>query len=284
MIKYQIPAASCQLLATKMLQQIKTLREKSGAGMVACKKALEEARGDIDKALEILRKQGIAKAAKREDRVTSEGVVKLTASEDNKKGYILKINSETDFVARNDQFQEFGDQVLKLVKENNPADLEALLEIKMEDGNSVKENLENLSGIIGEKLVISEYALLATNGTVAGYSHAGGKIGALAALDKEGEADLTRDIAMHVAASDPQYLEPSEVKEEEIAKEKEIYRERLLKEGKPENIIDKILEGKINKYFEEICLIRQDFIKDDKKKIQDILGGANIEKFIRFSL
>ena len=267
-----------------MLETIKTLREKTGAGMVACKKALDETGGDIDKALELLRKQGIAKASKRGDRSASEGIVKIGANDANNTGYILKINSETDFVARNDKFQNFADVLLNLAKENNPQTKEELLAITMEDGHSIQENLESLSGVIGEKLEISEYAALKSDGTVAGYSHAGGKIGVLLAIDKADSAELARDIAMHVAAADPKYLVPEDVAQDEIDKEKEIYREQLLKEGKPENIIDNILNGKINKYFSEICLVKQEYIKDDKKKVEDVLEGAKIEKFVRYSL
>jgi len=267
-----------------MLQTIKTLRERSGAGMVACKKALEESGNDIEKALELLRKQGIAKASKRGDRTTSEGVIRIDVNETKNTGYILKINSETDFVARNDKFQDFADKILSIAKEKEPNDKEELFNITMDDGHSVKENLESLSGIIGEKLVISQYDILKSNGTVAGYTHAGGKIGALVSIDKENMSDTTRDIAMHVAAADPKYLYPEDVEQSEIDKEKEIYREQLLKEGKPENIIDKILQGKINKYFSEVCLVKQEYIKDDKQKVENILAGAKIYKFVRYSL
>jgi len=267
-----------------MLQTIKTLRAKSGAGMVACKKALDEAGGDIEKALELLRKQGIAKASKRGDRATSEGIVKIDINDAKNTGYILKINSETDFVARNDQFQSFADTILSLAKEKEPNTKEELLAISMEDGHSVQENLENLSGVIGEKLVISQYSILKSSGAVAGYTHAGGRIGSLVAIDQASAADLAGDIAMHVVAADPKYLLPEDVAQEEIDKEKEIYREQLLKEGKPENIINNILQGKINKYLGEICLVRQEYIKDDKQKVEDILGNAKIEKFIRYSL
>jgi len=267
-----------------MLQTIKTLREKSGAGMVACKKALEESGNDIEKALEFLRKQGIAKAASRDDRKTCEGVIKLAVNDTSKKGYILKINSETDFVAKNDKFQNFAQKVLDLAQAKEAANLEELLNLEMEDSYNVQENLDSLSGIIGEKLVISEYDFMESAGTVASYSHAGGKIGALVAIDKEGKDSLAQDIAMHVAAANPKYLDSQDVPQEEINKEKDIFRDQLKKEGKPENIIDKILTGKINKYFEEICLVKQEFIKEDKKKIEDILEGAKIERFVRYSL
>ena len=152
------------------------------------------------------------------------------------------------------------------------------------DGMTVKEKLDNLSGVIGEKLDIKGMDILNSDGTVAAYSHMGGKIGVLVSLDKSGENDLAYEIAMQIAATDPKCIIPEEVSEEDINKEKEIYREQLAKEGKPENIIEKILEGKISKYFEEVCLIKQEYIKEDKKKVEDILGDVKAEKFIRYNL
>ena len=264
------------------MEKIKQLRNKTGAGIADCKKALDEADGDIEKAVEILRKKGIAKAAKRGDREACEGIIKIGVNADNNEGYILEVNSETDFVARNEQFQDFADKILEIIKTKKPANLEELTGSDMEHG-SVKENLDTLSGTIGEKLDVKRFDIL-SSGTVSAYSHMGGRIGVLVALDKPGKADLARDIAMQIAADNPKYIAPEEVPEEEINKEKEIYTEQLKKEGKPENIIEKILEGKINKYFEEVCLNKQEYIKDDKKKVEDVLDGAKVEKFIRYSL
>jgi len=264
------------------MEQLKTLREKTGAGMVDCKKALDESGGDLDKAVEILRKKGIAKAAKRTDREASEGVVMVAVNETQSEGYLLEVNSETDFVSRNDKFQDLAKAILELIKTQKPADLDALLALSL-NGASVKDNLDNLSGTIGEKLGIKGFAVL-TGATVSSYSHLGGRIGVLVVLSETGKAELATDIAMQVAASNPKYLSPEEVLAEEIAKEKEIYREQLLKEGKPEQMIEKIAEGKINKYYSEVCLLKQEFIKDDKKTVENILGGAKIEKFIRYSL
>lgn len=265
------------------MEQIKKLRDKTGAGIVDCKKALEEAGGDMEKAIEILRKKGIAKAAKREDRAANEGIIKIGINDSNTEGYIVEINAETDFVARNEQFQQFADKVFELVKANKLASRGELMNLSM-DGGSVQENLNNLSGVIGEKLDIKRCDAVASTGSVAAYSHMGGRIGVLAAINKAGEVDLARDIAMQVAAANPKYIYPEDVPEEEINKEKEIYREQLLKEGKPEQMIDKILPGKINKYFEEVCLVKQEYIKDDKKKVENILGDAKVERFVRYSL
>lgn len=266
------------------MEKIKQLREKTGAGMVDCKKALDETGGDIEKAVEILRKKGIAKAAKRGEREASEGVIKVEANEAGTEGYILEINAETDFVAKNDKFQGYADALIAKIMETKPATMDELLAIKLADGPA-GEVLANLSGTIGEKMAVKDFAILSSEaGTVSAYSHMGGRIGVLVEFDKKVEPELARDIAMHVAASAPKYLNPEEVPAEETDKEKEIYKEQLLKEGKPENIIDNILKGKIEKYYSEVCLNKQEFIKDDKQKIEQVLGDAKIVKYLRYSL
>lgn len=264
------------------MEQIKKLREMTGAGMVDCKKALDETGGDLEKAVEILRKKGIAKAAKRTDRETNEGVIKVGVNAAGNEGYILELNSETDFVSRNEKFQAFAEEVFNLMKSQQPADLDSLLALAMPQG-TVKENLDSLSGTIGEKMGLKRMAILKAP-TVAAYSHLGGKLGVLVALDQANQADLAQEIAMQVAAANPKYLKPEEVLTEELDKEKEIYREQLLKEGKPEAMVDKIVLGKVSKYYSEVCLIEQEFIKDDKKKVKDILGGVGILQFIRYNL
>jgi elongation factor Ts len=264
------------------MELIKQLREITGAGMVDCQKALKEANNDLEVAVDILRKKGIAKAAKRTDRDTNEGAIKISINDAGTEAYMVELNSETDFVSRNEKFQEFADNVLELVKSNKPASLEELLSLKMSVG-TVQEDLDSLSGTIGEKMSVKRFDILSGE-TVAAYSHLGGKIGVLIALDKPGQAELATDLAMQVAAASPRYLHSSEVDPAELNREKEIYKEQLLKEGKPEAMIEKILEGKAAKYYSEVCLIDQEYIKDDKKKVKDILGGANIIKFVRYSL
>ncbi|MDO8592138.1 MAG: translation elongation factor Ts [bacterium] len=265
------------------MEKLKSLRDKTGAGIADCKVALDEAGGDIDLAVEILRKKGIAKAAKRSGREAREGVVKVAVSEDAKIGYIMEINAETDFVTRGEKFQEFAQRVLNLAMEKQPEDLAELMSLPY-DGGTVRDSLGGLSGVIGEKLEIKRYAVLSSDGTVAAYSHAGGKIGVLAALDKEGQSDIAYDAAMQIAAANPKYISPEDVASAELEKEKEIYREQLLKEGKPEEMIEKIMPGKLAKYYEEVCLLKQEYIKDDSKRMEDILGGVKVEKFIRYSL
>ncbi|MDA3802646.1 MAG: translation elongation factor Ts [Patescibacteria group bacterium] len=264
------------------MELIKKLREMTGAGMVDCQKALKESNDDIEKAVELLRKKGIAKAAKRGDREANEGVIKVAVSEDSKEAYMLELNSETDFVARNDQFQDMAESILKVIKENKPENKEALLSLDL-NGQSVKEALDVLSGTIGEKMVLKNYAIV-TGESVAAYSHLGGKIGVIIALDKEGKDEIANEVAMQVAAANPRYTTSDEVGSEDIEKEKAFQKEQMLKEGKPEEIIEKIVAGKMGKYYSEVCLVEQEFIKDDKKKVKDILDGANVLKFVRFSL
>jgi elongation factor Ts len=265
------------------METIKILREKTGAGMVDCKKALEETNGDIDKAVEALRKKGIAKAAKRTDRETSEGIIKILTNKEATEGYILEVDAETDFVVRNEKFQDFANKVIDIAKVSRSQNLEELLGLSMENG-TVKETLDSLSGIIGEKMTIKRFDILKAAGTVSAYSHLGGKIGVLVAIDKKEAKDLAYDLAMQIAAANPRYIDKSEVPAEEIAKEKEIYREQLAQENKPAEIIEKIIVGKLNKFYEDVCLVDQDFIKDDSKKVRDILGDVKVEKFIRYSL
>lgn len=279
------------------MEKLKLLRLKTGAGLVDCQKALEEAGGEIEKAIEILRKKGIAKAAKRSEREAGEGVVLVDVNKEGNEGYILEMNSETDFVARNEQFKGFADLALKVIEAKKPKSKEELLQIKISDytaslsgdaplngEETIGQRLAALSGVIGEKLEIKRYDILRAGGSAAGYSHAGGRIGVLVALDQADKRDLAHEIAMQVAAANPRYVGPEDVPAEEITKEKEIYKAQLLKEGKPENMIDKIVSGKLNKFYEEVCLVKQEYIKDDKKRVEDVLGDAKVEKFIRYSL
>lgn len=265
------------------MEIIKNLREQSGAGIVDCKSALTEANGDLTVAMEILRKKGIAKAGKRSERETNQGVIKAWISPDQHRGHLVELRAETDFVARNEQFQGLADNILQVLIDQQPADLEALLALPM-GSQTVKETVDSLSGIIGEKIVLSNCATLVSSGTVAAYLHAGGSTGVLVALSRPEMGELAKDIAMQIAANNPKYLSPDQVPAEEIAKEKEIYREQLSQEGKPAEIIEKILDGKVNRYFAEVCLIKQEFIKDEKQTIEQILAGATIDGYYRFRL
>jgi elongation factor Ts len=269
---------------TKHMEEIKQLRERTGAGIVDCKAALTEAGGDIEKAIEILRKKGIAKAAKRADRETKAGVILVSVTDDAKAGYVLELNAETDFVVRNDKFKQLGDKTLAAILVNKPTSLEEVLNLKLEDGATIGESWQHLSGVIGEKMGLNRYDCLTSAGTVAGYAHPQGNIGVLVALSNANATDLARDIAMHIAAASPRYVNSTEVDPAEMEKEKEIYREQLKKENKPAEMVEKILLGKMNKFYEEVCLMDQEYIKDDKKRVKEILAGSTIEKFIRYQL
>ncbi len=264
------------------MEQIKELRERTGAGMVDCKKALDESGGDLEKAIEILRKKGITKAAKRSEREASEGVIKLALSDAQDEGFLIKLNAETDFVVRNEKFQSLADSILAVAQKNKVNNTEDLLKMEL-DGHSIADQISNLSGVIGEKIALGRVAYI-SGATVSAYSHLGGRIGVLVALNQANKKELADDIAMHIAAANPRYLNSSEVEASEIEKEKEIYREQLLKEGKPEAMIENILQGKMKKYYSEVCLLDQEYIKDDKKSVKDVLAGVEVEKFFRCSL
>lgn len=264
------------------MEQIKELRERTGAGMVDCKKALDESGGDLEKAIEILRKKGITKAAKRSEREASEGVIKLALSDAQDEGFLIELNAETDFVVRNEKFQSLADSILAVAQKNKANNTEDLLKMEL-DGHSIADQISNLSGVIGEKIALGRVAYI-SGATVSAYSHLGGRIGVLVALNQANKKELADDIAMHIAAANPRYLNSSEVEASEIEKEKEIYREQLLKEGKPEAMIENILQGKMKKYYSEVCLLDQEYIKDDKKSVKDVLAGVEVEKFFRYSL
>ncbi len=247
------------------------LRKMTGAGIVECQKTLKETDGNIDEAIEILRKKGAMKAAKKADRATKEGVVAAAINDDKTAGALIKIHCETDFVARNQDFidtvQELADEYLK--------------------GDNAEENFaekkDELVMKIGENLQFGEAGKLEGELVVA-YIHNNRKTGTLIAFDKKIDEDLANGIAMHTAAMAPDYLNPEDVPEDLINKEKEVYTEQLKNAGKPENIIDKILEGKINKFYEEICLNHQKYIKDDKKSVNEVIGDANITGFLLFKI
>lgn len=265
------------------MEHIKELRERTGAGIVDCKNALAEANGDLDTAVDILRKKGIAKAAKRGDREATEGLIKVAVKSDSKEGYIFEMNAETDFVVRNEQFQNMAHKIMTAIESQSPATLEEVLALQI-DGSSVSETLEHMSGVIGEKIGLSRYEKLLSGGTVGSYTHPQGNIGVLIAIKEAGAEELARDLAMHVAAANPRYVNIDQVDAAELDREKNIYRDQLAQEGKPAEMIEKIMQGKINKYYEEVCLIKQEYIKDDKQKVEEVLGGKTIEAFVRYSL
>ncbi len=262
-------------------KDVKALRDKTGAGMMDCKKALTEAGGDFEKAIEILRKKGASVAAKRAEKAANEGMVVTRIFNDGKSGAIVEVNCETDFVAKSDDFVEFANFVADAVVNNKPVNIEALLNVET-NGKKVAEALNDIIGKIGEKIEISRFAIVdAENGLVVDYVHHGAKLGVLVVADNvkdefaEELAAILKDVAMQVAAMKPLFVTREEVPEDVINKEKEIYMEVARKEGKPEQILDKIATGKLNKYYQETCLVEQAFVKDNTKTVGQLIDEFN---------
>ena len=264
---------------------VRDLREKTGAGMMDCKKALTETDGDMEKAIEYLREKGITKAAKKSDRIAAEGLVLAYVSEDAKVGAAVEVNSETDFVAKNEEFRTFVESVAKQVALNNPADVEALLNedsIEM-PGKKVSEVLIEKVAKIGENLTIRRFARFeATDGIVEKYIHGDGKIAVLVNM-KNADSELAKDICMQIAAAKPEFLNEEAVPAERLNKEMEILKAQAMNEGKPEEIAEKIVKGRVGKFYSEICLVDQEFVKNPDMKIKDLLAskGAEIVEFAR---
>ncbi|MBU4370258.1 translation elongation factor Ts [Patescibacteria group bacterium] len=273
------------------LKLVQKLRQTSGVGILDCQKAIKESKGDLEKAFEILRKKGIAKAAKRDSRKTSVGIIKFFVTQDNQEGYIVSVNSETDFAAQSERFQKFSENILVFIKKEKPQNLEEL-------NKKFKDEIDNVEGVIGERIEIGNYGVLKGD-LITGYSHMDGKIGVLVSLDFEGDIKaykdelnkLAHEIALQITALNPGWISEKEVPQEVIKKEKQIYQANIDK-NKPSQIVEKILQGQIQKFYKENCLLLQAFIKDDSLTIQDLIQqkinkiGKNIQvkKFIRFSL
>ena len=263
---------------------VKQLREKTGAGMMDCKKVLTETDGDMEKAIELLRERGIAKAAKKSSRVAAEGLVDAYVSEDGKVGAIVEVNSETDFVAKNAEFQEFVKEVAKIVAEKNPADVDALLEETYEsEGKSVKDVLTDKIAKIGENMTVRRFVRYETDGFVETYIHGNGKIAVIVDMAK-GDHTAAKDVCMQIAAARPEYLNEAEVPQERLDKEMEILKAQAMNEGKPEAIAEKIVQGRIGKFYSEICLLNQEFVKNPDIKVSEMLKqtDSEVNKFARF--
>ena len=264
---------------------VKELREKTGAGMMDCKKVLTETDGDMEKAIELLRERGIAKAAKKSGRVAAEGLVEAVVSEDGKSGAVIEVNSETDFVAKNEEFKTFVENVANQVLKTNPKDVEELLAqpAMFEEGKTVQEALVGKIATIGENLSIRRFARFESEGLVEKYIHGDGKIAVLVNM-KKGDSTVAKDICMQIAAARPEYVRREEVPEERVAKEMEILKVQTMNEGKPEAIAEKIVQGRIGKFYEEICLVDQVFVKDSSMKVSELLKqkDADVVEFARF--
>ena len=263
---------------------VKELREKTGAGMMDCKKVLTETDGDLEKAAELLREKGITKAAKKSGRVAAEGMVEAYISEDEKVGAIVEVNSETDFVAKNEEFRTFVMDVAKQIVKNNPESVEALLAepAMFEEGKKVNEALIGKIATIGENISIRRFARFeTTDGLIEKYIHGDGKIAVLVNMTS-GTKELAKDVCMQIAAARPEFIDRDQVPAERVEKEKEILKIQTMNEGKPEAIAEKIVLGRINKFYQEICLVDQEFVKDPSKKVSDILKDSKVLEFARF--
>ncbi len=283
--------------------EVKKLRETTGAGMMDCKKALVECKGEFDDAVKFLREKGLAAAKKKSGRVASEGLVQVLVDDNHQKASAIEINSETDFVAKNDQFIDLVGTLLKDVHGKEMEKVEDYLASTQTGGSqTIKEVLDNAISTIGENMNLRRFATwkVEPNEYIAKYVHGNGRIGVLVHLNTDGSdltnneafCELATDMCMHVAAAKPLYLKPDEVPTETLDEEKAIFRTQLLNQGKPEEMLDKIIMGKINKYYKEICLLNQAFVKEDKKSIQQVLDQAkkdlgmtvSIRRFLRYEL
>ena len=263
---------------------VKELREKTGAGMMDCKKVLTETDGDMEKAAELLRERGIAKAAKKSSRIAAEGLVVAYVSEDKKTGAVVEVNAETDFVAKNEEFKTFANDIAVQVVKENPANVEELLAQKfINDSNkTVSEVLTYKIATIGENMSIRRFVRFTSNGLVEKYIHGEGKIGVLVAMEG-GNDEVAKDICMQIAAARPEYLDRNAVPQERVEKEMEILKAQAMNEGKPAEIAEKMVQGRIGKFYGEICLVDQVFVKDPNIKVSDLLSskGAKITEFAR---
>lgn len=264
---------------------VKDLRERTGAGMMDCKKALQETNGDMDQAIDWLREKGIAKAAKKEGRIAAEGTTKMIV--DGNKAIILEVNSETDFVAKNEKFTTFVDKLANAIMNSDVTDMDSALALTTDEG-TVSDMIVSAVSQIGEKISFRRFEkVVKTDSQVFGtYSHMGGRIATLVVLEGA-NGEVAKEVAMHAAAMNPQYVKASEVPTEVLEREKDIMREQLLNEGKPADRIENILVGKVNKYYSEICLEDQVFIKaENKETVKDYVkaNGGEIVSMIRYEV
>ena len=264
-------------------KDVMALREKTGAGVMDCKKALTDADGDMNKAADLLRERGIAKADKKASRIAAEGIVACYV--EGNVGVLIELNCESDFVAKNPQFLEIANECAKVVVANNPADVDALLACNTASEGTVEEYLKSKIAVIGEKIAVRRFVRYETNGFIESYIHLGGKLGVM--LDMNGEATeaakaVAHDVTLQIAFTKPAYLNKEDVSADTIEREKEVLKQQAMNEGKPEAIAEKMVMGRIKKFYEENCLVNQAFIKDDKQTVASLLkaAGANVNRFV----
>ncbi|WP_027702213.1 translation elongation factor Ts [Metaclostridioides mangenotii] len=283
-------------MANITAQMVKELRETTGAGMMDCKKALQEADANIEKAIDILREKGLSKAAKKADRVAAEGLVTIEINADNSVASIVEVNSETDFVAKNEDFKKLVKDAAEMALVTTNTEIEAFLDETHAEGITLKEVLNNRIATIGEKLDIRRFAKVTTDGQVAGYIHGAGKIGVIVELATDSRdakvLTLGKDVAMQVAAMNPKYVSRDEVDADYIAHETEILTQQALNEGKPANIVEKMVKGRLEKELKEVCLLEQTFVKNPDLTVKQLVADVakqvgsdiNVVKVVRFEV
>ncbi|MCM3087415.1 elongation factor Ts [Bhargavaea ginsengi] len=273
-------------MAAVTAQMVKELREKTGAGMMDCKKALTQTDGDMDAAVDFLREKGLASAAKKADRIAAEGTVSVET--DGNKAVIFEVNAETDFVAKNEAFQNLVSELGAHLLKNEPASIEEALASEMGNGLKVEDHISNAVAKIGEKITLRRFEIIekTDNDTFGAYLHMGGRIGVLLLIEGTTDADAAKDVAMHVAAINPKYVSRDEVPAEEVERERKVLTEQALNEGKPENIVAKMVEGRLGKYFEDVVILDQPFVKDSDQKVRDFVKstGGTLKSFVRFAV
>ena len=265
-------------------EAVRILRERTGAGMMECKKALVETHGDLDAAAEMMRKAGLAKADKKAGRIAAEGTIATAVAADGRSAVLVEVNSETDFVARQDEFQGFAAAVAQAALAAGADSLEATLALPLEGGATVEDTRRSLIARIGENISVRRVGRLTAPTRIGSYVH-GGRIGVLVGVEG-GDESVAHDLAMHVAASNPQYARAEDVPAEQVSKEREILSAQALQEGKPAEIVAKMVEGRIRKYLAEICLVGQPFVKDPDITVEKLLkgAGAKVSGFLRFEV
>lgn len=267
-------------------QMVKELREKTGAGMLDCKKALTETDGDMEKAIDFLREKGIASAAKKGDRIAAEGLTYVVTEGND--AVILEVNSETDFVAKNEAFQALVKDLATHLLNNKPASVEEASIQTMENGATVADHINASIAKIGEKLTLRRFTVLSKtdNDAFGAYIHMGGRISVLSVLEGTTETDAAKDVSMHIAALKPKYVSRDEVSQEEVEHERQVLTQQALNEGKPAKIVEKMVEGRLGKYFEDVCVLDQTFVKNPDQKVRQFVEskGATIREFVRYEV
>lgn len=272
-------------MANITAQLVKELREKTGAGMMDCKKALVQTEGDIDAAIDFLREKGLAAAGKKADRIAAEGTTYIL--EKGNEAILLEVNAETDFVAKNDKFQVLVASLAEQLLAAKPESVEAALELE-KDGVKIVDQISTATATIGEKISLRRFEIKTKSDADAfgSYLHMGGRIGVLVVLEGSTDAAAAKDIAMHIAAINPTYISRDEVSADEVERERKVLTEQALNEGKPENIVAKMVEGRLGKYFEDVCLLDQAFVKNSDQKVRDFVNslGATVTSFTRYAV